>query len=369
MAGGNSLQAQGHLESDGSRGIDGVDQTGLQCGWTTRGRPKKDHMSLDTVTYSTITNVQDNSPHEETVEVPALIVKLLTHKVVAAKENAGLFSFCTFQKGRKVADAEYVHAIVLDFDNTPPAAGPLKDEMKSVCIPNPVHPKAAADMLRAAGVRSVVVSSHNHKPYWPKFRAIVFVDDAIPPWVYAEVVDEMLVRTGLGSMAFAAGLDRSCLRPAQFYYWPSHPPERAQYKFAAYIHGENYELSDIVLKPPAWRTSLSGATSGSWSASVIASYYFERVPGLQRRSETEARGPCPIHGGNNPTSFSVNLETGSWHCFSECAAAGRGGGGIYQFHFHHQMVRRDLNTPWITWAEAKQQVHLLLGFPSINGAT
>lgn len=33
-------------------------------------------------------------------------------------------------------------------------------------------------------------------------------------------------------------------------------------------------------------------------------------------------GPCPIHGGDNPTAFVVNCRKNVWYCFSQC---GRGG--------------------------------------------
>jgi hypothetical protein len=33
-------------------------------------------------------------------------------------------------------------------------------------------------------------------------------------------------------------------------------------------------------------------------------------------SGKELRGCCPIHGGDNPTSFVVDAEAGRWHCFS-----------------------------------------------------
>jgi DNA primase len=29
-------------------------------------------------------------------------------------------------------------------------------------------------------------------------------------------------------------------------------------------------------------------------------------------------GPCPLHGGDNPTAFRVQLERGLWHCFTRC---------------------------------------------------
>ncbi len=29
-------------------------------------------------------------------------------------------------------------------------------------------------------------------------------------------------------------------------------------------------------------------------------------------------GPCPLHGGDNPTAFRVNLDRGIWNCFTKC---------------------------------------------------
>lgn len=35
-----------------------------------------------------------------------------------------------------------------------------------------------------------------------------------------------------------------------------------------------------------------------------------------RPSGKDLRGPCPVHGGNNPTSFAVDPEAGVWFCYS-----------------------------------------------------
>jgi len=35
-------------------------------------------------------------------------------------------------------------------------------------------------------------------------------------------------------------------------------------------------------------------------------------------------GPCPVHGGDSPTAFHVDLERSIWHCFTKC----RGGGNV-----------------------------------------
>ncbi|MEA3368536.1 MAG: CHC2 zinc finger domain-containing protein, partial [Planctomycetota bacterium] len=40
-----------------------------------------------------------------------------------------------------------------------------------------------------------------------------------------------------------------------------------------------------------------------------------------RGPRRDLRGRCPLHGGNNPTSLSVNAEEGVWHCKS-CGAGG-----------------------------------------------
>jgi len=37
---------------------------------------------------------------------------------------------------------------------------------------------------------------------------------------------------------------------------------------------------------------------------------------LGRMYGRKARGPCPIHGGDNKTAFVVNVDTGSWKCYT-----------------------------------------------------
>ena len=37
---------------------------------------------------------------------------------------------------------------------------------------------------------------------------------------------------------------------------------------------------------------------------------------IVRSYGNRVRGPCPFHGGSNKSSFSVDLDTGRWHCFS-----------------------------------------------------
>jgi len=37
-------------------------------------------------------------------------------------------------------------------------------------------------------------------------------------------------------------------------------------------------------------------------------------------------GPCPVHGGDNPHAFVVNLSNNIWHCFTKC----NGGGDVVE---------------------------------------
>ena len=53
---------------------------------------------------------------------------------------------------------------------------------------------------------------------------------------------------------------------------------------------------------------------------VLSAYGLDA--GLVRRGP-RLRGRCPLHGGDNPTAFSVDDERGLWHCFTAC-----GGGDV-----------------------------------------
>jgi hypothetical protein len=44
-----------------------------------------------------------------------------------------------------------------------------------------------------------------------------------------------------------------------------------------------------------------------------------------RREGHRLFGRCPVHGGDNPRAFVVDLERDCWYCFSRC---GRGGGPV-----------------------------------------
>lgn len=48
----------------------------------------------------------------------------------------------------------------------------------------------------------------------------------------------------------------------------------------------------------------------------------EGVLATLKRKGSRLVGPCPLHGGDNPRAFVVNLDTNTWYCFTRC-----GGGG------------------------------------------
>ena len=54
-------------------------------------------------------------------------------------------------------------------------------------------------------------------------------------------------------------------------------------------------------------------------ARVLTEYY--QLDNL-KVSGTVATGPCPVHGGNNPRGFHVDLEKNLWHCFTGCKRGG-----------------------------------------------
>lgn len=62
-------------------------------------------------------------------------------------------------------------------------------------------------------------------------------------------------------------------------------------------------------------------------------------------------GPCPLHGGDNPTAFRVHLERNLWRCFTSC-----GGGDTIE------LVRRIHGCSYAQ--AARHMVRLAEGFPS-----
>ncbi len=52
---------------------------------------------------------------------------------------------------------------------------------------------------------------------------------------------------------------------------------------------------------------------------VLLRYY--RITNL-KRDGTKLSGPCPVHDGDSPRSFHVELDKNIWHCFSKCQGGG-----------------------------------------------
>src|SRR6266567_4688252 len=46
-----------------------------------------------------------------------------------------------------------------------------------------------------------------------------------------------------------------------------------------------------------------------------------------KKSGDSLSGPCPIHGGSNPTQFRVSISKNIWNCFSKC----KHGGNVLDF--------------------------------------
>ena len=53
---------------------------------------------------------------------------------------------------------------------------------------------------------------------------------------------------------------------------------------------------------------------------VLSAY---QLTGRLSRKAGHLRGPCPVHGGDNPTAFRADLDRNIWHCFTAC-----GGGDV-----------------------------------------
>lgn len=78
---------------------------------------------------------------------------------------------------------------------------------------------------------------------------------------------------------------------------------------------------------------------------VLAAYSLDSK---LRRQNHSLYGPCPLHGGDNPTAFHVHLSRGLWRCFTCC-----GGGDIVD------LIRRIENC---SFAEVAHHLRRLIGY-------
>lgn len=60
---------------------------------------------------------------------------------------------------------------------------------------------------------------------------------------------------------------------------------------------------------------------------VVLSEVVKEHSDLTKVGDGQWRGACPVHGGDNPTGFSVNDTSGLWHCYSGSC----GGGSVVDF--------------------------------------
>lgn len=78
------------------------------------------------------------------------------------------------------------------------------------------------------------------------------------------------------------------------------------------------------------------------------------LSGLSRKND-RLTGPCPLHGGDNPTAFRVHLQKGLWRCFTAC-----GGGDTVE------LVRR---IHGCSYAQAARHLSRLAEGPSAKPAS
>jgi CHC2 zinc finger len=83
----------------------------------------------------------------------------------------------------------------------------------------------------------------------------------------------------------------------------------------------------------------------------VSAYYAARLPRLTQRGR-EWRCPCPIHNGKND-NFSINAETGLWHCHSQC---GRGG-SVYDL---------EMDLGHLDFPAAANEVRHIVGRPALR---
>ncbi len=274
------------------------------------------------------------------------VVEILRNIVVADnKDDVPLFNFVKFPDGkpRQKAFASAVTGFILDIDNTVLVNG-VKQDLEAPLTPDEVS-------MLLEGYEYVLVSTHSHlrRPNNPRFRLFMPLAEPVAASRWMEYSEQALKQLGLRGVA---GIDPCFHTVTQPYYFPS-----AQEGAPTFFQHNEGEWLKIDEPEPEEIRQVHGKDD-RFSIAQVAKYWTDRCPEIDQYEPApnyEVRMPCPIHNGHNP-NFQINLLTGQWVCFSECAQKlGNGklfGGDIYQY----ERVRYEKTFP-----QAKADVNTFLG--------
>lgn len=275
------------------------------------------------LSWSLFGGAKDNDPdrHNGTWEE---LAKTLTHvnktpkrkDLNDAKKAVPAFSGTAFFEGttRACENAESLHLLVFDFDNTieEPIPGEFhkgsnRPKLRKVPIEEPAHPGAVVEKLTALGYAAVVYTTWSHSGSLPKFRVVIPLAAPISAAYWVQATEWSMQHLGFKVWKDTNAIDIPVLRDvARLSFLPCTPdPEGVK---VWQINGKHLAIPEAALPTyehedppkPVWakpRAPLNERTGRDWWRDFKIDFKTLDLEGLLRAMGIQVGKAQPWSGG------------------------------------------------------------------------
>lgn len=274
------------------------------------------------LSWSLFDNARDNSPdrHNGTWEDLAKLLTTVSKPPKRkdpgeAKKACPAFSGTTFFEGttRALENAEAIHLLAFDFDNTVevPIPGEFhpsgRPKTQKVPIDLPASAEAVVDKLRGKGFAAVVYTTWSSSAKLAKFRVVLPIQAPISPAYWTQATEWAMENLGFQEWRDSGAIDIPVLRDtARLNFLPSAPDPKSvqvwELKGKHLVIPESalptYEVREKV--KPSWqkpRPKTDTRTGKDWWRSFRVDFKTLNLEGLVRAMGVEVGKAQPWNGG------------------------------------------------------------------------
>lgn len=274
------------------------------------------------ISWSLFKGARDNDPDRHNGTWDDLVKTLTTVRPAPKKKDLGeakksvpAFSGTAFFDGttRATENAEGVHLLIFDFDNTieVPIDGQFhksgRPKTHKVPIGNPARPEDVVDRLTAMGIAAVVYTTWSNSPQLPKFRVVIPLQSQVSPAYWTEATEWAMGSLGFEVWRDGAAIDIPVLRDtARLNFLPCAPDPKSVRVWE--LKGKHFSIPTEALKTfvvperskPDWqkpRPKTNPRTGRDWWASYRVDFKTLNLEGMMRSMGVEVGKAQPWNGG------------------------------------------------------------------------
>lgn len=274
------------------------------------------------LSWSLFAGAKDNNPDRHNGTWDTLVPLLTTVNRPPKRKDPGeakkacpAFSGTAFFEGttRAIENAEGVHLLTFDFDNTVevPIPGEFhksgRPKTQKIPIKDPTRPEDVLERLRALGFAAVVYTTWSSSPELVKFRVVIPLQAPVSPAYWTQATEWAMDALGFQAWRDSQSIDIPVLRDtARLNFLPSAPDPKSVRVWE--LKGKHLNIPESALPTyeiheqpkPAWqkpREKTDPRTGKDWYRSFRVDFKTLNLEGLIRSMGIEVGKAQPWNGG------------------------------------------------------------------------